>query len=546
MDRLSPDLRKAETEIDSEYTKNPLTKQPFATAVWNLLSVVEDHVFFPIVRGDDLTRYKLEALVDHFIFILRHPLYWLRISCPANGRVPNSYDPDNYEAASELINLSSHYDDFCMVFIYASRGIIDVHLEEDSLSPIHNFKEQTQYEAYNRLIKPVNEGIQNEELFAGLDHIYKQVNQSLRIRGENFAVSINPRMVRFAMEQLEPLVKQKFTLPDTWALSGYTLFDFKQVFHAISTLAYIQFAARLLAAQRGCVGLGFANALFLSGKDELINRVGRYTGLSHQVVSDIVYDLTLGSNDISPDRADPALQPLILLNEDKYAVAPHLWINNAAERNYIALINKIPTKKQIYLSLVQQKEELMRERVVSVINNSNWQTLFGRVPGAPNLPDIDLAIIDHVEKSCLLIELKWFIDPAEARELLEKGQEITKGISQLLKFKKAFVESNNGLLEYLGIDLTYTLGLVVTSANWIGHASEQHPEIPVIREYHLMKKIEITKSLSEIIFWLSERKFLPVEGSHFEIVETSRNVGKWKTLWYGIKSLIEDDEFLPV
>jgi hypothetical protein len=132
--------------------------------------------------------------------------------------------------------------------------------------------------------------------------------------------------------------------------------------------------ARVKAADLGCIGLGFANCLFLPTKEELLNRVARYTGLSHRVITDVLYDLTLGSHNIPPERGDPALQPLIVLNEERYAVAPFLWINNAAERNFIALMNKIPLERSIYSRLVQQKEDLMRERIKANLPNEDWRT----------------------------------------------------------------------------------------------------------------------------------------------------------------------------
>jgi hypothetical protein len=188
----------------------------------------------------------------------------------------------------------------------------------------------------------------------------------------------------------------------------------------------------------------------------------------------------------------------------------------------------------------------MRARIIEGIQNPNWHTWFGSIPGRPRLPDIDLSIIDHKEKTCLVIELKWFIDPAEPREVLEKSEEVKKGIFQLLQLKGALAGCDQALFKCLGIDSTYAIGFAVVSANWIGHATEQHPEIPVIREHHFKKKMSAVKNLSETIGWLGARRYLPIEGVHYEIVETAAVVGKWSTKWYGIKALIEESEFLPL
>jgi hypothetical protein len=233
------------------------------------------------------------------------------------------------------------------------------------------------------------------------------------------------------------------------------------------------------------------------------------------------------------------------LNGERYAIAPFLWIHGSAERNFISLMNKIPQEKSIYSRLVHQKEDLMRERIKLNVQNTQLRTWSGRFAGRPDLPDVDLALINASEKVCVLLELKWFLDPAEAKEIIEKSEEIAKGISQLLRLKRAVTEQYPPLFERLGIDQSYSFGFVLVSANWIGHASVQNPEVAVIREDHFIKKLSATSNLREVLGWLSRRRYLPEEGTHYEVVRTSPKVGKWKMEWYGIRPLVAQT-FMPV
>ncbi|HEY0377242.1 MAG TPA: hypothetical protein VGC87_09815 [Pyrinomonadaceae bacterium] len=542
MDRLSPETRAAEIEIDSAYKSNPLVKSNFAVAAWNVLGVIEDALFLPLVQQQGITPQKFNAAIDHYIYTLKHPFYWLRVSCPPGGRVPTSYDGNNYQAAIDLIKLGGQYDPFCLAFTYASRGVIGLGAEEQTLVPTHNFLSESRYEAYNRLTKPIGENTPDE--IRSSEDLHEKIEGALRIKGENFSVAINPKMVKLTADYLRSKLNKRFLLPAEWKFSRYSLSDFKQIYDSIVALAYIQYIARTKAAALGCVGLGFANCLFLPTKEELLNRVARYTDLPRQVITYVLYDLTLGSHNIPPERGDPALQPLIALNEERYAVAPFLWIHNAAERNFIALMNKIPQEKSIYSRLVQQKEDLMRERINANLPNKDWRTWSGRVAGRSDLPDIDLALIDDSEKVCILIELKWFLDPAEAKEVVEKSEEIAKGISQLLLLKQAIYEGYSPIFECLGIDLSYSVNLTLVSVNWIGHASVQNPEVAVVREDHLIEKLSVTSRLFEVSSWLSERQYLPEEGKHYEIINTSPRVGNWKMNWYGVRPLISKN-FLP-
>ena len=124
------------------------------------------------------------------------------------------------------------------------------------------------------------------------------------------------------------------------------------------------------------------------------------------------------------------------------------------------------------------------------------------------LQDIDLAIVKESEKVCLLLELKWFIAPAEFREVIHKSEEIEKGISQVLKIKQAFAGNHKPLLEKLNIDSSYRLEGIVVSRNWIGDADVQNSEVPVIPADHLIAKLKGTESLLSTMEWLKNREYL--------------------------------------
>lgn len=539
MDRLSSQARAAEIEIDSAYKSNPLLRLNFAAAAWHVLAVIDEKLFLPVVRGDGLTAQKHSALADRYIHTLRHPFNWLRSSCAPGGRIPTRYDESACRAALDLADLGWQYDRFYLAFTYASRGIMNLSVDGHVLVPDHDFLSHTRYEAYNRLAKPVERNTPEEaELYEAL---YVNIGHALQLTGNNFSVKVDPALVQRAKDFLRSRLDKRFLLPGGWRFSRYSIGDFRGVYETVLSLACIQHVARLIAATSGCGANGFINCLLVLTKDRLLNRVTRYTGMPPQTVAEVLNDLTLGSHNIPPERGDPALQPVIPLDEKLCAVPPFLWLNGAAERNFIVLMNKLPEERAIYSRLVQQKEDLMRERIVARVGSKKWRTWTGKIAGRPDLPDVDLALIDDSRKVCLLTELKWFLDPAEAKEIVEKSEEIAKGISQLLSLKGAVREGYSPLFERLAIDPTYDVRLAVVSANWIGHASVQHPEVPVISEEHLLERLKTKGSLLEVVNWLSERRYLPVEGEHYEIITTTAEVGEWKMNWYGINPLISDN-----
>ena len=179
----------------------------------------------------------------------------------------------------------------------------------------------------------------------------------------------------------------------------------------------------------------------------------------------------------------------------------------------------------------------MKQRFTDDLSDKGFRFVDDNVP---NLTDVDLAIIRDSEKTCLLLELKWFIGPAEFREVIEKSEEIKKGISQVFKLKQAFADNHKPLLEKLEIDSNYRLEGIVVSQNWIGEANVQSPEVPVIRADHLIAKLKATESLRATIEWLMARKYLPKEGKDFEVHGITSTIGKWSVKWSTTRPLIKD------
>lgn len=166
------------------------------------------------------------------------------------------------------------------------------------------------------------------------------------------------------------------------------------------------------------------------------------------------------------------------------------------------------------------------------------------MPGRPDLPDIDLALIDYEERRILCAELKWFIAPAEVREVHARHEDLAKGVSQCLNLMAAFAADPQLIAQTFGVDNGYLLSWIVVSANWIGFAQVQNDRVPIISERHFVAKIEHDQHLSTISAWLEERRYLPIEGRDYVLVNHADRYKNWTVEWYGIRGLTDD--FLPL
>lgn len=559
-DRLTPELQEIKKEVDNYYKSNPLTNLPFGTAAWYLLASAEEDILrerFEIVETQPVSDENMEPILtvrprqltyqenarisDNFVNAPKYPMCWLHCDCQQGGQVPSAYDDGFYNASSDLFELGHKYRAFVSAFTYARHGWIELELKESTIQPTENIFTGMEYEAYDRLVK--SHESQEASTSVNPDNLHllgKKIAHSLKIHRDRFKYKLNPGMVSYTITTfIKPALDGAFSLPSEWQLSRYTLGDFRKVFEAISAMAYIHKMAREMAAAWGCSDMSYVDSIYIRPFDDLLNQVVRYSRVPKSEVRSIFDDLSYGNRGIS--NPDPILQPLIKLNSEVYAIVPHLWLCSSPERNLTVLLNRLPSEKKTYAKLVSKKEDLMRERFTTGLSTKGFRSIKGWVPDLP--PDIDLAIISDSEKACLLLELKWLIEPAEAIEVIRRSKMIKKGISQLTQLKEAFANNHAPLLEKLNIDSSYRLEGVVASKNCVGHPKVQSPEIPVIQADHLIAKLKATESLESTMEWLKDRKYLPKEGVDFKVQTNPVTIGSWSVKWYGIKSLISDPFF---
>ena len=539
-DNVSPELRKIEKEIDDYYKSNPLLKLRFATAASYLLRSAEEYMLNEQINGAAGIQ-DLHALGSDFITELEHSVSWLHRDCEHDGEIPFAYDPDIHKASKDLFELGQKYDWFVFAYTCASGKdrVLDLELQGSTIQPIGDFFASIEYEAYNILTDPH----EPEEAQFDLNPRscpMEAILHSLKIKGDRFCYKLNPRIVTDMKTYLKPLFDRMFLLPNGWKFSRYTLGDFRKAFEAICAIARIHWTARQLAGAMGCEHKGYLDSIYVLTYGQLIRCVARGSDMSPIKVKNVLDDLTYGNRGI--ERPVPALQPLIKLNSKHYAIVPNIWICSAAERNFLSLINKFPSEKAIYEKYVNEKEELMKERLKTQLPDRGFKFYSDSIA---NLTDVDLAIVNHSEKACLLLELKWFIAPTTAHERINKSKEIKKGVSQILKLKQAFAENHKPLLEKLNIDSSYNFEGAVVSENWIGYGNVQNPKVPVIRANHLIEKLKTTDSLHATMEWLKDREYLPKEGEHFTVHRPPTTIGNWQVKWFGIQPLIQN-AFFPL
>jgi hypothetical protein len=515
-----------EREIDDSFEASALVDVGYEQAVWTLLSMNED-AFRKIMHS--LSPESIPVAVDNRMNELTYPLRVCLKRCKLlKTGVRREMIDDHYRMAWDWLEVAGDYSQFCSMFPLWHRGRIKLEVAENRLLVDRSFNNDKAYEAYNRLIQ--KEG----RLDAGLDPpdgVLGLLMSNVTVGDKWFRVDFNPALVSGLVSVLQPSMANRHTLPDNWQFNTFSLEQYRQILLTLQAMMYGWYLARDFVAQ-GIVHLGYPSSVWMPPVRKLGALIKQSTGIPRSVISNVLDLITFGSNDIR--EPDIATQPLVDLRNGFYALSPFVFLNINIERNLCTLLNQIPSEREKYLTLVDEKETAVVEEIKEFLAPFNFDYKSGNVKGT----NIDLAIIDRANKVCLCLELKWFIEPAEIREIEDRTKELMRGVVQAKKVGALFDAGDNHLLQnVLKIDRDYTFMSAVASVNWIGFGDVQEPTTPIIKVWHFLNFLKESGSLSAAIAWLKNRKYLPQAGSDYTVEPWEISCGKWSATWYGIKPI---------
>ena len=279
-------------------TTNYLVNLPFVISAWHFMSFCED-VSFNSFRNENIhTVHDIAASVDNFVVHLNYPILWLYNSCALSGLIPYKYDDHCYGAAWELSKLGDEYIGFESAFVCASRNIIELRIDNNTIKASPFFKKNAQYEAYDRMIGRGNFHIYYD--ISKFNELIELIVSSLRIKGGRFKYNLNPRIIKLAIEILLPAMERKFLLPNQWQFSHYSIDEFRKFSISLAAISFIHFNARLHAAiMNGCANLGYSDSVFITSQFELLRRLVRYSSVSENAIKYLIEDMTYGNRNIS-------------------------------------------------------------------------------------------------------------------------------------------------------------------------------------------------------------------------------------------------------
>ena len=516
----------AEKEIDAAFEASPLLSLSYNQAAWTVLAVSED-----LYLKDHNTRPRAEmhAVVDARLNALTHPLRACRKHCkPGNRTVRRAYIGEDYGHAHQWLMAAKDYDHFCAIFPMWRRKRLELTVKDKRIVIERGNEDDKAYETYNRIIR--KEGRPDPTL----DELPVDVLRTLRTKTKTdktwFRLDFDRTLVKMLVGYYRAAISRRFTLPDDWSFNRFSLKEYREIMLTLQTMMVGWYNVRIMVANEGMPGMGYPSAVRLVKKQDLLLELCSYTRVPKTSIESILDLITFGSNEIR--NPDIATQPLVDLGNEQYALSPFVFLNVSIERNLCTLLNQIPAERKNYSTLVDTKEKALVAEIAEYLSDKGLEFESAEL----KTTNLDLAIIDRTNRACLCLELKWFIEPAEIREIADRTEELTKGVGQAKELTRLFKANDQQLVtNVLKIDQGYEFFGAVGSVNWIGMADAQDPAVPIVKVWHLMERIN-EDGLPKAVKWLRERDYLPTAGRDFTVVPIPIRVGEWSAEWYGIKA----------
>jgi hypothetical protein len=260
-------------------------------------------------------------------------------------------------------------------------------------------------------------------------------------------------------------------IPENWEFSFGSATLLNSIYISLYTVClYHVVAVYHGASTKGLRGGGFNDALLVLQKDELIRRLKIISGLPREKVKEICDFLTYGYKTTNPDLA---LQPLVEMSNQSYAIPCIHLLSSEYERNSLSLQARIDPKR--FDRQCRYFEQVMFDDIKKACGDKYRIFTDVSILGE----QIDALIFDECG-SVLVCEFKWSLRPGDTREVVNRKRAFEKGVSQVERkidvMNRRRSEINNRNLP----DLTDTqfLGAVLTEGYW-GHLNPMHEVFPI-------------------------------------------------------------------
>ncbi len=537
-------IREIENYIDSRHRFLSIIKRPILEAVWKTISAIElDLLKSRILSNPSDVEKFVQA--DKVNYSMKWALLWLYQSCPKDKslEIPSVLYNNFYNEAIGLMNLAYLYDEIQPLFPLLSKSIdgeaiCRTEILENKVV-FENSDIESKLHALDGLIQIIkarksSSDYANHYLSGYDESINKRMKNAIEHTGYD-AIKITPNIddMKNSKESIKKAYERTFLFPDGWNFHGIKIVQFREFWISLLSLAtyYWDCYSHVIMNSLSSYPFGFISLPPVFSKMDFMALLSMLTEdidpeELHFIVNLFIYDPIIS-------KPDPALQPLIELNENNITLLPGFYRGLDHERNLMSFLSKNykteydSVSNVLHESLLKELKSKLEDnyRIVAIERNVNSDSL---------KTDIDFAIYECHSKQFIVAEVKWVIAPGDVSDVFSRAETEKKGIKQINALRTFLEDSPIKLWKYLFPQQDVPKGIAnseiaycVVMRGFTGSSWNFNEDIPVVEETIFTSKVKLSSNLRRVAAWLNNRDYLPKEDVDFKDVREDVQFGDY-------------------
>jgi hypothetical protein len=234
--------------------------------------------------------------------------------------------------------------------------------------------------------------------------------------GQSLTYSAPDQAVELFVEDARRREQAECQLPEEWSVGPYTVGDHRKVWRYLRALSTMHTAILVNAAKTRLRPPPAMGSELRVQPADIVRVCESKLGVPPEATREILKDLTY---DPSVKWTDVMYQPLLPMGSGDLLTCRVLIEGNRFERNLLALLPRLPGRRQGEEQLKRSREEVMIDELTAVAARVGLHVRprvkiykAGRV-----LTDVDMIVWDAAGAQCLAVSLKWFYGPDSMQEV---------------------------------------------------------------------------------------------------------------------------------
>jgi hypothetical protein len=167
------------------------------------------------------------------------------------------------------------------------------------------------------------------------------------------------------------------------------------------------------------------------------------------------------------------------------------------------------------------------------------------VPGERGAGEVDAILVDAESALILVIEMRWFLEPSEVREVADRERDGAAKAGQAQRKRDAVRRALQATLREIGVadaERAWTVEAVTVFDNYL--PTPAGDEIPFVSHRAFISGIYQETALSGLWQWLQRGDWLPRRDVHFRVEPVDTTIGDICFLLDGVNPTDEGEPFV--